>query len=57
MITARRRCHEETAGYAFVVTFIILKVLNRFESVRVPDSMEEMGLDTELEERQAYVLS
>jgi Amt family ammonium transporter len=45
------------AGYAFVVTFIILKVLNRFESVRVPDSMEEMGLDTELEEREAYVLT
>jgi Amt family ammonium transporter len=45
------------AGYAFIVTFIILKVLNHFESVRVPDSMEEMGLDTELEEREAYVLT
>ncbi|MFZ0172476.1 MAG: ammonium transporter [Acidimicrobiales bacterium] len=44
------------AAYAFVVTFLILKVLDRFEPVRVPDSLEEAGLDTELEEDQAYIL-
>ena len=45
------------AVYAFVVTFIILKVLDRFEPVRVPDSVEQAGLDTELEEEQAYILN
>ena len=45
------------AAYSFVVTWLILKVLNRFEPIRVPDSMEEVGLDTELAEEQAYVLS
>ena len=44
------------SAYAFVVTFLILKVLDRFEPVRVPDSLEEAGLDTELEEDQAYIL-
>ncbi len=45
------------AVYAFSVTFLILKVLDRFEPVRVPDSLELAGLDTELEEDQAYNLS
>ena len=45
------------AAYAFVVTWIILKVLNRFEPVRVPDSFELQGLDTEMEEEQAYILT
>ena len=45
------------AVYAFVVTFIILKVLDRFEPVRVPDSVEQAGLDTKLEEEQAYILN
>jgi Amt family ammonium transporter len=45
------------AAYAFGVTWVILKVLNRFERVRVPDTLEEAGLDTELEESQAYVLT
>jgi Amt family ammonium transporter len=42
------------AAYAFAVTWIILKVLDRFEPVRVPDDVEQVGLDTEMEERQAY---
>ncbi len=45
------------AAYAFVVTWIILKVLNRFEPIRVPDSVELAGLDTELEEPDAYVFT
>ena len=34
-----------TAAYAFVVTYLILKFLNLFGSVRVPDAIEEKGLD------------
>jgi Amt family ammonium transporter len=45
------------AAYAFGLTWIILKVLNRFEAIRVPDAVELEGLDTELEEEQAYILS
>jgi Amt family ammonium transporter len=45
------------AAYAFVVTWIILKVLNHFEPIRVPDSVELAGLDTELEEPEAYVFT
>ncbi|HLN04782.1 MAG TPA: ammonium transporter [Acidimicrobiales bacterium] len=45
------------AVYAFGVTWIILKVLNRFEPIRVPDTMELQGLDTEMEEEQAYILT
>ena len=41
-------------AYAFAVTWLILKILNRFEPVRVPDDVEQVGLDTEMEERQAY---
>jgi ammonium transporter, Amt family len=44
------------AGYAFGLTWLILKILNRFEPIRVPDAMEQAGLDTELEEEEAYVL-
>lgn len=44
------------AAYAFAVTWLILKVLNRFEAIRVPDEVERLGLDTEIEEEQAYVL-
>jgi ammonium transporter, Amt family len=45
------------AAYAFAVTWAILKVLNRFEKIRVPDTLEEAGLDTELEESMAYDLT
>ena len=33
------------AAYAFVVTFLILKIINIFGPVRVPDSVELKGLD------------
>jgi Amt family ammonium transporter len=33
------------AAYAFVVTFLILKVINMFGSIRVPDAVELKGLD------------
>jgi Amt family ammonium transporter len=43
--------------YAFGMTWLILKVLDRFERVRVPDSVEFEGLDTEMHEREAYLLT
>jgi Amt family ammonium transporter len=45
------------AAYAFAVTWLILKVLDRFEPVRVPDQLELAGLDSELEEERAYELA
>ncbi len=42
------------AVYAFGVTWLILKVLNHFETIRVPDAVELAGLDTEMEEQGAY---
>jgi Amt family ammonium transporter len=45
------------AGYAFTVTWLILKVLNRFEAVRVPDELELQGLDSEMREQEAYILN
>jgi Amt family ammonium transporter len=45
------------AAYAFVVTWVILKVVNLVTPVRVPDDVELAGLDTELEEPEAYVLA
>jgi Amt family ammonium transporter len=44
------------AAYAFVATWVILKVLNRFEEVRVPDEVEMQGLDSEMREQSAYIL-
>jgi len=44
------------AAYAFGVTWLILKVLDRFEPVRAPDALELAGLDTEMEEQRAYEL-
>ena len=44
-----------TAVYSFGMTFLILKFLGIFGSVRVPDSVEMRGLDTELGE-EAYVM-
>ncbi len=43
-------------GYAFVVTWVILKIINRFQTVRVPDAVERRGLDSELHGETAYVL-
>jgi Amt family ammonium transporter len=45
------------AAYAFILTWVILKILDKFESVRVPDAIELAGLDTELEEPDAYVFT
>ena len=45
------------AAYAFVMTWIILKVIDHFEPVRVPDRLELAGLDTEIEEQRAYELA
>jgi len=45
------------AAYAFGVTWLILKALNRFEAIRVPDEMELQGLDSEMSEEGAYNLT
>jgi ammonium transporter, Amt family len=42
------------ALYSFGMTWLILKVLNRFEAVRVPDDLEQRGLDMEMGEQ--YIL-
>ena len=42
------------AGYSFGMTWLILAIQNRFDPVRVPDSLETAGIDTELEEESAY---
>ena len=42
------------AAYAFLATWIILKALNHFSPVRVPDSVEQKGLDAELHGEEAY---
>jgi len=41
-------------AYAFVVTWLILKVIDRFQPVRVPDDIEQRGLDTQLHGEEAY---
>lgn len=45
-----------TAVYAFVVTYLILKVINIFDSVRVPEKVEIMGLDSSIHGEAAYDL-
>jgi ammonium transporter, Amt family len=45
-----------TGVYAFGVTYAILKVINIFESVRVPETMEIEGLDTTIHGEVAYDL-
>jgi len=45
-----------TAVYSFVVTFFILKAVNAFTPVRVPDEIEEKGLDEALHGEKAYDL-
>src|SRR5919197_1447154 len=44
------------AAYAFVVTWLILKGLNRFEAVRVPAELELRGMDSDMREHEAYIL-
>ncbi len=46
-----------TATYSFVVTFLILKVLNVFEPVRVSEEVEAAGLDQVLHGETAYDLA
>ena len=43
-----------TGVYAFLVTYLILKVINIFDSVRVPETMEIQGLDTSIHGETAY---
>ncbi len=40
--------------YAFVVTFIILKVINKFVPVRVTEDEEVKGLDISIHHEEAY---
>jgi Amt family ammonium transporter len=46
-----------TATYSFVVTYLILKVLNVFEPVRVSEEVEAAGLDQVLHGESAYDLA
>ena len=46
-----------TGVYSFVVTFLILKVLNVFEPVRVSEEVEAAGLDQVLHGETAYDLA
>jgi len=41
-------------AYSFVVTWLILKIINIFEPVRVPDEIEQRGLDSQLHGEEAY---
>lgn len=43
------------SAFSFGMTWLILKVLNHFEAVRVPDELELAGLDTDFEEQEIYV--
>jgi Amt family ammonium transporter len=45
------------AVYAVAVTWLILRVLNRFSPVRVTDEVELQGLDKELHGEDAYILT
>ena len=45
-----------TAVYSFGMTFLILKFIGVFGSIRVPDAVEMKGLDSELHGEEAYVL-
>ena len=46
-----------TGAYSFGVTFLILKVLNVFEPVRVSEEVEAAGLDQVLHGETAYDLA
>jgi Amt family ammonium transporter len=45
------------AAYSFLMTYLILKTLDRIEPVRVPDYVEKKGLDREIHGEQAYDLT
>jgi Amt family ammonium transporter len=42
--------------YSFVGAWLILKIIDKFERVRVPDAVEMRGLDSEIHGEAAYVL-
>jgi len=44
------------AGFAFGMTWLILKIMNRFSPVRVPDEVEVKGLDEGMFGEEAYTL-
>lgn len=41
-------------GYSFVVTYLMLKIINFFTPVRVPEEAEQLGLDIALHGETAY---
>ena len=43
-----------TAIYAYVITYLILKILNKFDPVRVSPEIEEKGLDESLHGEDVY---
>jgi Amt family ammonium transporter len=43
-----------TAVYAFGVTYLILKVVDNFVPIRVPEEAEEKGLDESIHGETAY---
>jgi ammonium transporter, Amt family len=42
------------AGYSFLVTYVSLKLINVFTRVRVPEEVEEKGLDEQIHGEKAY---
>ena len=42
------------SAYAFIFTYVMLSVINRFTRVRVSEADEELGLDTALHGEKAY---
>ena len=44
------------SAYAFVITMLILKVVNKFLPVRVTPEEERIGLDASLHHEEAYHL-
>jgi Amt family ammonium transporter len=44
-------------SYSFSVTYLILRLLNRIGPVRVPDAVEQHGLDAEIHGEEAYHLT
>ena len=45
-----------TMFYTFVVSFIVLKILDAVMGLRVPEDSEEEGLDLALHDERGYIL-
>ena len=45
-----------TIAYTFVVSFVVLKILDATMGLRVDDEQEEMGLDLALHDERGYIL-